>query len=96
MRFRLLKAIPELAPQARPPRRVGRAGRDPGPVDRANIQPSLSVPLVYATFMPPLLRRRMELGLQMRSSVIISVRHLLPSALGIVAPLTGVVWLLFR
>jgi hypothetical protein len=35
-------------------------------------------------------------GFKMRSSGVISVRHLLPSALGIIAPLIGVVWLLLR
>jgi hypothetical protein len=38
----------------------------------------------------------MELGVQMRSFEVISVRHLLPSALGIIAPLIGMVWLLLR
>jgi hypothetical protein len=35
-------------------------------------------------------------GLQMRSSGIMSVRHLVPSAFGIIAPLIGVIWLLSR
>jgi hypothetical protein len=39
----------------------------------------------------------MELGgFKMRSLGVSSVRHLLPSAFGIIAPLIGMIWLLLR
>ena len=41
-------------------------------------------------------RRVWSWGLQKRSSGVMSVRHLLSSAFGIIAPLVGVIWLLSR
>jgi len=50
-----------------------------------------------STFMPPCYKENQwRWGAQMRSLGVSSVRHLLPSAFGIIAPLIGVIWLFLR
>jgi hypothetical protein len=87
-------------------KRAGARELDPRAVDRATryavsatfqYRPSFSANAAIRLSCLLATMRRMELGgFKMRSLGVSSVRHLLPSAFGIIAPLIGMIWLLLR